>query len=68
MFKSNLPGYGIQVLTGNDNVDSWTDQSTWDAILNNVRVVLSTPRVLLDALSHGFVQMRQLALLIFDEG
>lgn len=40
----------------------------WDAVLQGVRIVLSTHQVLLDALTHGFVRMGKLALLIFDEG
>ena len=68
MFRSNLPAYEAQLLSGKDDVDKWTDQSTWDAVLQNVRVVVSTHAVLLDALTHGFVVMRKLALLIFDEG
>ena len=40
----------------------------WDAVLKNIRVVVFTHAVLLDALSHGFVQVTQLALMIFDEG
>lgn len=68
MYQSNLPGYCTQVLLGKDNVDHWTDQSTWDLVLENVRIVLSTHQVLLDALRHGFVKMSKLALIIFDEG
>ncbi|KAF2829875.1 dicer-like protein 2 [Ophiobolus disseminans] len=67
VFKSNLPGYGIQLLCGRDNVDHWTEQSAWDAVLLNVRIVLSTHQVLVDALTHAFVKMSGLALLIFDE-
>ncbi|KAH7090455.1 dicer-like protein 2 [Paraphoma chrysanthemicola] len=67
VFKSNLPGYGMQVLSGSDGVDHWTDQSVWDAVLLNVRIVLSTHQVLLDALTHAFVKMSGLALLVFDE-
>ncbi|KAF2027546.1 dicer-like protein 2 [Setomelanomma holmii] len=67
VFKSNLPGYGIQILSGNDDVDHWTDQSIWDDVLHNIRIVLSTHQVLLDALTHAFVQMRHLGLIIFDE-
>ncbi|PVH92100.1 hypothetical protein DM02DRAFT_701523 [Periconia macrospinosa] len=66
-FKKNLPGNGIRMLSGNDNVERWTKQSDWDAILANVRIVLSTHQVLLDALTHAFVSMSRLALLIFDE-
>jgi hypothetical protein len=68
VFKFNLPGYGIQLLSGKDNVDHWTEQAVWDGVLLNVRIVLSTHQVLLDALTHGFVRMNKLALLIFDEG
>ena len=56
------------MLSGRDDVDRWTDQKTWDDVLANVRIVLSTYQVLLDALTHGFVKMSKLALLIFDEG
>ena len=66
-FASNLPGYELQVLLGKDGVGHWTDQSTWDTVLHNVRIVLSTHQVLLDALTHGFVTVSKLALLIFDE-
>ncbi|KAH7398974.1 dicer-like protein 2 [Phaeosphaeria sp. MPI-PUGE-AT-0046c] len=67
VFRSNLPGYGIQLFCGKDNVDHWTEQAAWDAVLLNVRIVLSTHQVLLDALTHAFVKMSRLALLIFDE-
>jgi ERCC4-related helicase len=68
VFKSNLPGYTSLVLCGRDNVDNWTDQSAWDAVLDGIRIVLSTHQVLLDALTHAFVKMDRLSLLIFDEG
>ncbi|KAF2873165.1 dicer-like protein-like protein 2 [Massariosphaeria phaeospora] len=67
VFKTNLPGYGIQMISGRDNVDHWSDQNTWNAVLRNVRIVISTHKVLLDALTHAFVKMSNLALLIFDE-
>jgi ERCC4-related helicase len=68
VFKSNLPGFGIQLLSGSDNIDHWTEQSVWDAVLHNVRIVLSTHQVLVDALTHAFVRMSGIALVIFDEG
>lgn len=40
----------------------------WDAVLAGLQVVVSTHAILSDALTHGFVGMRRLALLIFDEG
>jgi len=56
------------LLIGSDNVDRWSDQHIWDAVLANIQVIVSTHAVLADALAHGFVKMKQLALLVFDEG
>jgi len=55
-------------LSSDDDVDRWTDQVTWDAVLKNIRIVISPHAVLLDALSHGFVTMQRLAICVFDEG
>jgi len=68
VFKSHLPGYGIQLLSGRDGVDHWSTQGIWDAVLQNIRIVLSTHQVLLDALTHAFVKISNISLLIFDEG
>jgi ERCC4-related helicase len=68
VFSQHLPNYNILVLSGQDDVDHWTEQSIWDTVLHNVRIVLSTHQVLYDALAHAFVKMDELALLIFDEG
>lgn len=68
VFETNLPAYGSIVLSGEDNVDHWSDQAVWDAVFSNVRVVISTHQVLLDALTHAFLKLSRLALLIFDEG
>ncbi|KAF2201943.1 dicer-like protein 2 [Delitschia confertaspora ATCC 74209] len=67
VFKSHLPAFGVRALSGKDNVDYWTDQAIWDAALKNIRVVLSTHQVLLDALTHAFVKLSRIALIIFDE-
>ena len=63
----HLPGYLIKMLTGNDGVDKWTNQDLWDGVLKNVRVVVGTPKVLEDALTHGFVKLSKIDLLVFDE-
>lgn len=39
----------------------------WDTVLENVRIVLSTSQILVDALTHAFVKMNNIALLVFDE-
>lgn len=63
-----LPLYQTRILSGEDDIDKWTDQTTSDAVLENTRIVISTPAVLLDALTHGFVAISRLALCVFDEG
>ncbi|KAG0708464.1 hypothetical protein DFH29DRAFT_892712 [Suillus ampliporus] len=46
----------------------WTDISLWKRVLENNRVIVSTPQVLLDALSHGYVHMGlDIGFLVFDE-
>ncbi|KAF2800747.1 hypothetical protein K505DRAFT_292221 [Melanomma pulvis-pyrius CBS 109.77] len=67
VFQTALPAYGIKLLCGKDGVEHWTDQTVWDSVLENTRIVLSTHAVLLDALTHAFVKMDKLALIIFDE-
>lgn len=62
------PFVQIKFLSGADNVDRWSTQALWDAVLLNVRVVVSTYQILLDALTHAFVPMSRIALLVFDEG
>lgn len=68
VLKTQIPEVQIKFLSGDDNVDSWSDQQTWDAVLLNVRVVVSTYQILLDAMSHAFVPMSRLSLIVFDEG
>ena len=46
----------------------WTDPNLWKNVLKKNRVVVSTPQVLLDALSHGYISLgREIGLLVFDE-
>ncbi|KAI9675092.1 MAG: Dicer-like protein 2 [Caeruleum heppii] len=67
VLRDYLPAYQSLLLVGDDGVDHWSEQSIWDAVLRNVRIVVSTPKVLEDALTHAFVLVSRLALLIFDE-
>lgn len=68
MLATNLPAVQVKILSGADNVDFWSEKRIWDAALLNVRVVISTPAILFDALSHGFVSLSTISLLILDEG
>lgn len=57
----------IRLLTSNENVYTW-NTAEWSQALEDVRVVVSTYQVLLDALSNAFISMHNLTLIIFDEG
>ena len=62
-----LPAHQFRIITSLDNVEHWSTQAIWDAALSNMEVIVSTPQPLLDALSHGFIHMRRISLLVFDE-
>lgn len=62
-----MPSVSMKILSSMENVHTW-GHDIWRAILKDVRVIVSTPQVLYDALAHGFVTIDQLALIIFDEG
>lgn len=68
VISKQLPLYQSRLLLGSDNVDHWSTQEIWNKILLNIRIVVSTPQVLLDAMGHGFVKLSSLSLLVFDEG
>ncbi|KAI0426631.1 RNase3 domain-containing protein [Xylaria sp. FL1042] len=67
VLKSQIGAAQIKILSSADNVDTWSDTRIWDDYLRNVRVVVSTYQVLLDAITHAFVRMSQLCLIVFDE-
>ncbi|KAL4998324.1 ATP-dependent helicase dcl2 [Aspergillus recurvatus] len=62
-----IPAAKSRTLLGLDKVELWTEQAIWDAVLEGIQVVVSTPAVLLDAMTHGFVSLSRLGLIIFDE-
>lgn len=68
VLKSQLGAAQVKLLSGADNVDTWSDNQVWDAYLENVRVMVSTYQILLDAVTHAFVQFSRLSLIVFDEG
>ena len=67
-FCERLQPTRVRLLIGSDNVDRWSEQHVWDTALDHVRLVVSTHKVLEEALAHAFVKLDDLALLIFDEG
>lgn len=66
--KSQISAVQVKCLKGEDGVDHWTHKRHWDMVLKNVKIVVSTFQILLDALSFGLVLMDSLALIVFDEG
>jgi ERCC4-related helicase len=66
--RIGLPSARVKLLVGNDNVDRWSEQRIWDAALDGIRVMVSTHKILEEALAHSFVKIENLALLVFDEG
>ena len=58
----------MSLMTGDCRFHLWSEQRVWDTMLGSSRLIFSTPAVLLDALSHAFIKMASLALIIFDEG
>ncbi|KAJ4405537.1 Dicer-like protein 2 [Neurospora sp. IMI 360204] len=67
VLQSQIPSAKAILLCGKDGVDSWSEQAVWDAILLNVRIVVSTYQILSDANAHGFVGLDSLSLIVVDE-
>lgn len=68
VLRAQIPGAVIKILSGNDGIDTWTGLSMWNAFLKNADIVVSTYKVLQDALQHVFVSLDALSLIVFDEG
>ncbi|KAM0261033.1 hypothetical protein ACHAQJ_002472 [Trichoderma viride] len=66
VLKLQIPSVPMKMLAGNRHLLTW-EPEVWDAVLNNARIVITTPQILLDALDHAYIGMRHLALIIFDE-
>ena len=67
ILQLQLPYAKSRLLSGIENINTWNAE-IWRPILQDVRVVVATYQVLYDALSHGFMTMERLALIVFDEG
>ena len=67
VLRAQISGLQSRLICGADNVEAWSDQAIWDEILQNIRVVVSTYQILFDAVSHGFVRLSTLSLIVIDE-
>lgn len=59
-------GYKVKSLYGAMGVDSW-NQQYWTKTLSETMVIVCTADILLHSLSHAFVRIENVNLLIFDE-
>nr|XP_040578741.1 endoribonuclease Dicer-like [Lepeophtheirus salmonis] len=53
-------------IVGEDGVDLW-DSSKWNEVINSLDIIVMIHQVLLDSLSHSFLTLSNISLLIFDE-
>ncbi|CAK7275213.1 Dicer-like protein 2 [Sporothrix epigloea] len=65
--SSQIPSVQGRLIAGDTDIKTWSTQAVWDAALRNIRFVVATHDVLLEALKHGFVRMHSIPLLVFDE-
>lgn len=65
--RRHIPSVQVKFLSGADNVDRWTDPQHWDIVLKNTKILVCTYQILLDALTHAFIKMDSLGLIVFDE-
>lgn len=56
------------IISGSMEPERWTSPAIWQSVVSEHNVVVSTPQVLLDALSHSYLKLStDIGLLIFDE-
>ncbi|KAJ2905232.1 RNase3 domain-containing protein [Zalerion maritima] len=67
VIQNQIQSIQVKIISSLVGVDTWSSQAVWDAVLRNVRVVVATYQILLDALSHGFVKLCNIPLIIIDE-
>lgn len=57
---------GVGGYSGEDGVDYW-DKEKWDAELQENQVIVMTSQILCDMLTHQYIKIEDINLLIFDE-
>jgi endoribonuclease Dicer len=58
----------VGLIHGGLEPKQWKDPNLWKDVLKKNRVIVSTPQVLLDAVSHGYINLGlEIGLLVFDE-
>ncbi|KAK3321017.1 hypothetical protein B0T19DRAFT_255450 [Cercophora scortea] len=67
VLRAQIPAVQSKLICGSGGVVAWSEKRIWDDFLSNVRIVVSTPQILLDAVNHAFVRLDSLSLIVFDE-
>ncbi|KAK4678476.1 LOW QUALITY PROTEIN: Dicer-like protein 2 [Podospora pseudoanserina] len=69
VIEKQIPGVQSRFICGADNVQAWKYKTgVWQAVLTNVRIVVSTYQILFDAaVAHAFVPLESISLLVIDE-
>ena len=58
----------VGLISGALEPNQWKDPALWKGVLEQHRIMVTTPQVLLDALRHGYVNLgTDISLLVFDE-
>ncbi|KAJ8716612.1 hypothetical protein PYW07_003239 [Mythimna separata] len=57
---------GVGAYSSEDGVDYW-DKEKWDTELENNQVIVMTSQILSDMLTHNYIKIEDINLLIFDE-
>ncbi|KAL0880107.1 hypothetical protein ABMA27_002595 [Loxostege sticticalis] len=60
------PVNGVGAYSGEDKVDYW-DKKKWDTELEENQVVVMTSQILCDMITHAYIKIDDINLLIFDE-
>eukprot|EP00884_Botryococcus_braunii_P004673 jgi/Botrbrau1/14206/Bobra.0291s0011.1 len=63
---ANHTEFAVQHFVGSMQVDFWSREQ-WREKITQCEVMAMTPQILLNILTHGFIAMREINLLIFDE-
>ncbi|CAG9562769.1 unnamed protein product [Danaus chrysippus] len=66
MIEQVCPVNGVAGFSGEDNVDYWNKEK-WDSELSKYQVIVMTCQILNDMLTHQYLQLKDISLLIFDE-
>ncbi|KAL2257880.1 hypothetical protein VTK26DRAFT_9051 [Humicola hyalothermophila] len=68
VIRVQIPGVQSRLICGDSDVAAWSaEPGLWDAILLNIRIVVSTYQILFDAVSHALVPLSSLSLIVIDE-